>query len=305
MSVLDEAVYLLNNEKYLHLRENTSGVGYATYDKLTLLPLEKGQIGFMNLPPDGRNAIAAARNWFLFELSDDPRKAIQLESVNILDNIPDSGIRKRRVWDDPSIPTDDVRLIDSNYKDLYRVPNGGVIQMDYPDGSSYTARVEHLDEYHFDLGGLYNTFHICQFAEIMERNGANCYPEIQTQDEQGAWKLGSKGYIAIQSTEEGWDYTFYHSDFSVMDGGQVDAPELTIQEVREQILEAHHMEKGRRMIQDYDFIMDRAAEAEELGLNSRPSTLEKLAVLAGEKEKCDAPECSPAGCRKVRDAYEL
>lgn len=41
MSVLDEAVYLLNNEKYLHLRENTSGVGYATYDKLTLLPLER------------------------------------------------------------------------------------------------------------------------------------------------------------------------------------------------------------------------------------------------------------------------
>ena len=28
-----------------------------------------------------------------------------------------------------------------------------------------------------------------------------------------------------------------------MDGGQLDAPELTIQEAREQILEAHHMEK--------------------------------------------------------------
>lgn len=65
------------------------------------------------------------------------------------------------------------------------------------------------------------------------------------------------------------------------------------------------MEKGRRLIQDYDFIMDRAAEAEELGLNSRPSTLEKLASLAGAKEKCDAPECSPVGCRKVRDAHEL
>ncbi len=305
MGVQSEAVYLLNNEKYLHLRENTSGVGYATYDKLTLLPLEKGQIGFKNLPPDGKNAIPAARNWFLFELSDDPRKAIQLESVNILDNIPDSGIRKRRVWDDPSIPTDDVRLIDCNYKDLYRVPNSGVIQMDYPDGSSYTARVKHLDEYHFDLGGLYNTFHICQFAEVMERNGASYYPEIQTQDEQGAWKLGNKGYIAIQSCDDGWDYTLYHSDFSLMDSGQIDAPELTIQEVREEILEAHHMEKGRRLVQDYDFIMDRAAEAEELGLNSRPSTLEKLAELAGAKEKCDAPECSPAGCRKVRDAHEL
>ena len=300
-----ESVYLLNGEKYLHLRENTAGVGFATYDKLTLLPLEKGQIGFKNLPPDGRNAIAAARNWYLFELSDDSRKAIQLESVNILDSIPDSGVRKRRIWDDPSIPTDDVRLIDSNYKDLYRIPNGGVIQVDYPDGRSYTARVEHQDEYHFDLGGLCNTFHICQFAEVMERNGASYYPEIQTQDEQGAWELGSKGYIAIQSTDEGWDYTIYNRDYSVMDGGQIDAPELTIQEVREEILEAHHMEKGRRIAKDYDVIMDKAAEAEELGLNNRHSTLEKLAALASAKEKCDAPECNPAGCRKVMAAYEL
>ena len=168
MRVQDEAVYLLNNEKYLHLRENTSGVGYATYDKLTLLPLEKGQIPFEHLPPDGKNAIPAARNWFLFELSDDPRRAIQLESVRILDNIPDSGIRKRRIWEDPSIPRDDVRLIDSNYKDLYRVPNGGVIQVDYPDGQSFTTRLEHWDEYHFDVGGLGDMFHICQFAEVME-----------------------------------------------------------------------------------------------------------------------------------------
>jgi hypothetical protein len=305
MRVQDEAVYLLNNEKYLHLRENTSGVGYATYDKLTLLPLEKGQIPFEHLPPNGRNAIPAARNWFLFELSDDPRRAIQLESVRILDNIPDSGIRKRRIWEDPSITMNDVRLIDSNYKDLYRVPNGSVIQVDYPDGRSFTTRLEHWDEYHFDVGGLGDMFHICQFAEVMERNGASYYPEIQTQDETGAWELGGKGYIAIQSCDDGWDYTLYHSDYSVMDSGQIDAPELTIQEVREEILEAHHMEKGRRLIQDYDFIMDRAAEAEELGLNSRPSTLEKLASLAGAKEKCDAPECSPVGCRKVRDAHEL
>ena len=68
-----------------------------------------------------------------------------------------------------------------------------------------------------------------------------------------------------------------------MDSGQVDAPELTIQEVREQILEAHHMEKGRRLLQDYDVVMEKAAEAKELGANHRPSTLEKLAELASEK----------------------
>ena len=155
------------------------------------------------------------------------------------------------------------------------------------------------------MGGLGNVFHICQFAEVMERNGADYYPEIQTQDDAGAWELGGKGYIAIQSTDEGWDYTIYHSDYSVLDGGQVDAPELTIQEVREQILEARHMEKGRRLLQDYDVVMEKTAEAEELGLNQRHSTLEKLAALAGAKEKCDTPECSPAGCRKARDVHEL
>ena len=177
--------------------------------------------------------------------------------------------------------------------------------MDYPDGRSFTSRLEYLDDYHFDMGGLGNVFHICQFAEVMERNGADYYPEIQTQDDTGAWELGGKGHIAIQSTDDGWDYTLYHSDYSVMDGGQVDAPELTIQEVREQILEAHHMEKGRRLLQDYDAVMEKAAEAEELGLNQRHSTLEKLATLASAKEKCDAPECSPAVCRKARNAHEL
>ena len=183
----------------------------------------------------------------------------------------------------------------------YRVLNYGVIQVDRSDGSSYTARVEHLDDYHFDLGEYGNVYHICQFGEMMERTGSTAYPEIQTQDEQGAWELGGKGYLAIQSCEDGWDYTLYHSDYSVMDGGQIDAPELTIQEVREQILEAHHMEKGRRVLKDYDLIMDKVAEADELNLSGKPSTLEKLAALA----KCDAPECNPTGCRKVRAEHEL
>ena len=57
----------------------------------------------------------------------------------------------------------------------------------------------------------------------------------------GTWR---QGLSCIQSCEDGWDYTLYHSDFSVMDGGQLDEPELTIQEVREEILTAHHMERG-------------------------------------------------------------
>ena len=300
-----EALYLINGDRFLHLRENGAGVGFATYDCATGAPLESGQISKQNLPPDGRNAIPAARNWYLFELSSDDRKAIQEVSLQHLDTIPQSGVRRRRIWDDPTIPRDDVRFINSHYDDLYRIPNHGVVQVDRSDGSSYTARVEHLDDYHFDLGEYGNVYHICQFGEMMERTGSTAYPEIQTQDEQGAWELGGKGYLAVQSCEDGWDYTLYHSDYSVIDGGQIDAPELTIQEVREQILEAHHMEKGRRLLQDYDAVMDKVAEVEELGLSNRPSTLEKLADLAGAKEKCDAPECNPTGCRKARDAHEL
>ena len=151
---------------------NRCGVGFATYNCANGAPLESGQISKQNLPPDGRNAIPAARNWYLFELSSDDRKAIQEVSLQHLDTIPQSGVRRRRIWDDPTIPRDDVRLINSHYDDLYRVPNHSVIQIDRSDGSSYTARVEHLDDYHFDLGEYGNVYHICQFGEIMERNGS-------------------------------------------------------------------------------------------------------------------------------------
>ena len=42
------------------------------------------------------------------------------------------------------------------------------------------------------------------------------------------------------------------------------------------------MEKGRRLLQDYDAVMDKVAEAEELSADHRPSTLEKLAELASD-----------------------
>lgn len=60
MEQIKEAVYLINDERYLHLRENGAGVGFATYNKVTGEPLESGQIsericrpmdGTPSLPP--------------------------------------------------------------------------------------------------------------------------------------------------------------------------------------------------------------------------------------------------------------
>ena len=84
-------------------------------------------------------------------------------------------------------------------------------------------RDRHLDDYHFDMGGLGNVFHICQFAEVMERNHADFYPEIQTQDEQAAWELGGKGYLAIQSCEDGWDLSLIHISLIPWRSGSVSA----------------------------------------------------------------------------------
>ncbi len=130
----------------------------------------------------------AARNWYLFELSDDDRKVIQQESVKILENIPQAGIGRRRIWEPETLPKD-IRLINSHYDDLYRIPDGSVIQVDYPDGRSFTARLEHLDDYHFDMGGLGNVFHICQFAEVMERTMPTSTPRFRhrTSRRRGNW----------------------------------------------------------------------------------------------------------------------
>ena len=51
-----------------------------------------------------------------------------------------------------------------------------------------------------------------------------------------------------------------------------------------------------RLLQDYDAVMDKVAEAEELSADHRPSTLEKLAELASDTS---APKSS------ARSAPEL
>jgi hypothetical protein len=52
--------------------------------------------------------------------------------------------------------------------------------MSRADVDSVTRTCKYLDEYHFQtLGSGGDTYHICQFAEIMERIGARYEPEVQ------------------------------------------------------------------------------------------------------------------------------
>ena len=51
----NEAVYLLNEQTYLHLRENLEGVGYEVFDKNSPLPVEEGQICLLYTSPSPRD----------------------------------------------------------------------------------------------------------------------------------------------------------------------------------------------------------------------------------------------------------
>ena len=70
-----------------------------------------------------------------------------------------------------------IRFIDSRYNELFRIPDGGKIRITYPDGDFREEVCRFIDPYHVEIGfGSMNLFHICEFAERMEREGAKVEP---------------------------------------------------------------------------------------------------------------------------------
>lgn len=70
-----------------------------------------------------------------------------------------------------------IRFIDSNYNELFRIPDGGKIRITYPDGDRREESCRFIDPYHVEVGfGSMNLFHICEFAERMEENRARIEP---------------------------------------------------------------------------------------------------------------------------------
>lgn len=98
----------------------------------------------------------------------------------------------------------DIRFIDSHYRDLFRIPDGGTIQVHYSDDSVVIKPCKFIDEYHTQIGN--NVFHICQFAELLERNGSYCQAEPEIMGDEAAWQVGRDQYLAIQTCEDGYDY---------------------------------------------------------------------------------------------------
>lgn len=173
----------------------------------------------------------------------------------------------------------DIRFIDSHYKDLFRIPDGGYVKLTYSDDETVTKRCKFIDEYHTQVG--FNVFHICQFAEVMERNRTAYQPELEITAEQAAWKVGKDRFLAIQTYEDGYDYTLFDDKLVEIDGGQLDNPDMSMKEIRTEILEDFKLDKRDLVETDYDELMERAVELEQ----AEPKKVSVIDQLSQKVEK--------------------
>ncbi len=67
-----------------------------------------------------------------------------------------------------------IRFITPNYYELFRIPDGGHITIQFSNGETINRKCEYLDRYHFRCAG--HTYHICEFAEMLQRNGHKVRP---------------------------------------------------------------------------------------------------------------------------------
>lgn len=68
----------------------------------------------------------------------------------------------------------DIRFIDSRYNELFSIPDMGYITITQENGGQAIRQCRYHGECHVDVG--YDVFHICEFAEIMEKSGSTYAP---------------------------------------------------------------------------------------------------------------------------------
>lgn len=97
-----------------------------------------------------------------------------------------------------------IRFITPNYKEKFRIVDGDSIRMIFPSGETRDMPCRYVDETHLEVGN--NLYHICEFAERMQRSGILVIPLRQSLPEKCFSALESTGEI-ITITKGGNGYT--------------------------------------------------------------------------------------------------
>lgn len=301
-----EAVYLVDRSSLLHLKEVQGGdFEYTVFDRQTRQKTAEGRISLDDVldgidPTHGHLAAARAAAIGEAGLQSGPLGGSDVAQVGLtsLKDFRDSDIRRRSVWEPETLPKDDIRFINSGYEEQFRIPDGGTIQVEYPD-RTFSAKCEYIDDYHTYVGS--EVYHICQFAEVLERGGGVCRPEPELEAEQAAWKIGWRAYLAVECGAGHWDYHLYDEKFNETKSGELEVVGCSINEVRDMVLFENKLERRSMTPTDHGMLMEKAAMREqEAQAEKRESVLGQLSALKSSAKEHPAP--APA---KKRDEASL
>ena len=94
-------------------------------------------------------------------------------------------------------------------------------------------------------------------------------PALQEEKHEAAYQLENGSYLYIQTCETGYDYTLYQPDFTDLDGGQLDNPEISIEKARDEILKMHEL-SGQDLkeisIDDFEKMQEEASQEKKAGI---------------------------------------
>ena len=290
-----EAVYLVDRSSLLHLKEVQGGdFEYTVFDKQTRQKTAEGRISLDDVldgidPTHDHLAAARAAAIGAAGLQSGPLGGSDVAQVGLtsLKDFRDSDIRRRSIWEPETLPKDDIRFINSSYDEQFRLPNGGKIEVEYPD-RTFSAKCEYIDDYHTYVGS--EVYHICQFAEVLERGGGVCRPEPVLDAEQAAWKIGWRAYLAVECGAGHWDYHLYDEKFNETKSGELEVVGCSINEVRDMVLFENKLERRSMTPTDHGMLMEKAAmRAQEAQAEKRESVLGQLSALKSSAKGHTAP----------------
>ena len=105
-----------------------------------------------------------------------------------------------------------IRFITPHYKEKFKIQDGDKVRVKRFDGAVFDKVCRYIDECHVEIGN--ELYHICQFAEIMERNGNSVIPLRNSLPEMCYGKIPERR--AIVMLIRGADN--YHSAYAATKG---------------------------------------------------------------------------------------
>ena len=155
-------------------------------------------------------------------------------------------------------------VLPNDYIEFMKKHNGG--QGDIGETWLILYRLEELqeinDDYEIDSQRFYFNLSSGQWESIknVKNKSISCKNSL-------ACKIGDN-YFMIQKSEDGYDYTLYTSDYSEIDGGQLDNPDISIYDAMNEILEDLDIEiPGHKDEIDYEELEEKVENAENERIN--------------------------------------